>query len=42
MPKTDIEIADTTKEFYNIAKFPKVIEVIDYTHVKVQSLDKYY
>jgi len=41
MPKTDIEMADTAKEFYNIAKFPKVIGVIDCSHVKVQLLGNY-
>lgn len=36
MPDTEGEI-NTLRQFYEIAKFPRVIGAIDCTHVKIQS-----
>lgn len=38
MPKINSEMAETAKNFYKVAKFPRVVGVIDCTHVKIQSL----
>ncbi|XP_031331955.1 putative nuclease HARBI1 [Photinus pyralis] len=37
MPSTDEEKAQTTRKFYNVSRFPKVIGAIDCTHVRIQS-----
>ncbi|KAJ8912531.1 hypothetical protein NQ315_014475 [Exocentrus adspersus] len=37
MPQTNIEKLQTQEEFYRVARFPRVIGVIDCTHVKLQS-----
>lgn len=42
MPKSNIEIREAIKEFYNVAKFPCFIGPIDCTHIKIQSLGKFY
>lgn len=42
MPKTNIETREAVKEFYNVAKFPRVIGLIDCTHIKMQSLGNVY
>lgn len=39
-PKSQQEIYQSKQEFYNIAKFPKVIAAIDCTHVKIISPGK--
>lgn len=36
-PSTDEELRQSKKEFYHIAKFPKVIAALDCTHVKIIS-----
>ncbi|XP_028156430.1 putative nuclease HARBI1 isoform X1 [Ostrinia furnacalis] len=36
-PQTDTDIRKTQIEFYNIAKFPKVIGALDCTHIKIIS-----
>lgn len=39
-PTTDDEIRREQLNFYNIARFPKVIGCIDCTHIRVQSFGK--
>lgn len=36
-PTSDEELRQCKRDFYNIAKFPKVIAAIDCTHVKIIS-----
>lgn len=37
MPETEGEINTIQRQFYELAKFPRVICAIDCTHVKIQS-----
>lgn len=37
MPRTPAEISSTQRDFYNIARFPKVIGALDCTHVRIIS-----
>lgn len=37
MPRTEHEINNVKRDFYDIAKFPRCIGAIDCTHVKIQS-----
>lgn len=41
-PTTEQEIRKEQLQFYNIARFPRVIGCIDCTHVHVQSFGKFY
>ncbi|KYM95824.1 Putative nuclease HARBI1 [Cyphomyrmex costatus] len=41
-PTTEQEIRKEQLQFYNIARFPRVIGCIDYIHVRVQSFGKFY
>lgn len=40
MPETDEEKSRTKLAFYNLNRFPRVIGIIDGTHVKIQSTGK--
>lgn len=40
-PNDPIIIQNIKKDFYNIAKFPKVVGALDCTHVKIQSPGMY-
>jgi len=40
MPEDEEEMQETALEFFNIARFPKVIGTIDCTHSKIYSLGK--
>lgn len=42
MLKTDVEIMEVKVKFYGLARFPKVIGAIDYTHIKLQSPSREY
>lgn len=37
MPEDPLEIRQEQMQFYNIARFPRVIGCIDCTHIRVQS-----
>ncbi|XP_018374641.1 PREDICTED: putative nuclease HARBI1 [Trachymyrmex cornetzi] len=41
LPQTQEDILRTQRNFFNIAAFPKVIGVIDCTHIKIQSPGPY-
>lgn len=41
MPSTEEEIAEAKTKFYEIARFPKTIGVIDCTHIRIQSPGNY-
>lgn len=36
-PQSDEEIDECVKNFYRIARFPRVIAALDCTHIKIQS-----
>lgn len=40
MPETNVEKLRTQEEFYTVARFPRVMGVIDCTHVRIQSPGK--
>lgn len=37
MPKITAEITEVKVKFYGLARFPKVISVVDYMYIKLQS-----
>jgi hypothetical protein len=41
-PQNPDEVEEVRQEFYRIARFPRVAGVIDCTHVKMQSVGKYF
>lgn len=40
MPLTVEQQAETMQQFYQIARFPRVLGAIDCTHIRIQSLGK--